>query len=233
MLCAGIGAILSISKLSDLLSRSLILKKYINKILFSTIGLFAGAKLFGIISALLYYRQISSKWLVIQSIRQSGIVYLGGLIGFIVSLKAICKITKVNFMEIKNDIAVVIPLFHAFGRIGCFFAGCCYGKKTNNFILNYLCLERLPVQLYEAIFEFVLFGVINKWHSKGICYKSKKIDLLRIYLMLYSVWRFIIEFWRDDDLRGNIFNLSLSQIVSLIILLFIYLECKKGEINNE
>lgn len=233
MLCAGLGAIVSVSKLSSMLQRRLILRKYISKILLSLIGLFVGAKIFGVIGSLLYHYKLYARWLVVESIKQSGIVYLGGLLGFIFSLKVICLRQKADFSEIKDDVAVVIPLFHTFGRIGCFFSGCCYGKNVDSVFFTSLGMERLPIQLYEAMFEFILFLLLNLEYSRKNKTKIVNKDLMRIYLLIYSIWRFIVEFWRDDSVRGFFLFLSLSQVLSIIIILatiFNMLKCKKWRI---
>jgi len=115
-----------------------------------------------------------------------GLVYYGSLIGGII----------VGFILIKKDgkykkyidiVAVSIPLFHFFGRIGCFLGGCCYGipsrigfRYTNNPIIEANGVRRFPVQLTEALFNIVLFFLLNYF------YKNKKYEnkLLYIYDLL-------------------------------------------------
>lgn len=121
---------------------------------------------------------------------------------------------------------ISITIAHGFGRIGCCFAGCCYGKETTewygmwNEILHH---KTVPVQLFEAIFLFVLSAVLIvllfKFHSK---------DTMATYLVSYGIWRFIIEYFRADY-RGNFIpGLSPSQFWSIIMvvagiaLFFIY-----------
>ena len=114
----------------------------------------------------------------------------------------------------------IFPLFHTFGRIGCFFAGCCYGiecevgyahKHSNGVIIN-----RFPVQLLEAGLNFLLFLFIFMCFIRGI----RKGRLLQIYLLVYPVIRFCDEFLRGDAIRGKILFFSTSQWISIILFAF-------------
>ena len=114
---------------------------------------------------------------------------------------------------------VAITIGHAFGRIGCFLAGCCYGKTTNTFLDMYFpSLDKsvLPTQLYEAIFLFILSGVLF-----FLLFKFNFKYTFVVYLTSYSIWRFVIEFFRDDPRGGFIPFLSPSQFWSILILLLI------------
>lgn len=112
---------------------------------------------------------------------------------------------------------ISITIAHAFGRIGCLFAGCCYGHETTewygiwNETLGY---KTVPVQLYESIFLFILSGVLMvlllKFHSK---------DTMAIYLVSYGIWRFIIEYFRADYRGSFIPGMSPSQFWSIIMVI--------------
>ena len=77
---------------------------------------------------------------------------------------------KYNLTHIYNMIAPAIPLFHGFGRIGCLFAGCCYGIELKQPIvfMNVVRINRVPTQLLEALFEFLLCGVILMLEKKEV-----------------------------------------------------------------
>lgn len=152
-------------------------------------------------------------------------------------LKILCFIKDRNWNEISDITAVIVPLFHFFGRIGCFFGGCCYGIESNSCIaIPYRIIlkdeqwtNRIPVQLMEAFFELILF-VIFYFSYQDILKKQKEGSgrILLLYLLLYSIWRFVIEFWRGDIERGKIGSLSFSQIISIFILGYILIStCKK------
>ena len=110
-----------------------------------------------------------------------------------------------------------ITLAHAFGRIGCLCAGCCHGEPTDAWFGIYnaeLGQNAVPVQLFEAIFLFILtvFMII-------LFFKFKFIDNLALYLVSYGVWRFMIEFFRADDRGGKILGLYPSQFWSIIMVI--------------
>ena len=153
-----------------------------------------------------------------------GITFLGGMIGGTVVYLIIWMIFRKkvpgNLYYIMPVIPCMITVGHAFGRIGCFFAGCCYGKPTDSiFGVQFpgAYFEQLgkvhPTQLYEAAFLFVLFGVLT-W----LLLKKKFQYTMTVYLASYGVFRFLIEFLRYDD-RGQLGKLlSPSQTMSLVFL---------------
>ena len=143
-----------------------------------------------------------------------GFVFYGGLFGAILGCCIFARTKKYNVAEMLNLVAPGYAIFHVFGRIGCFFAGCCYGKPANwGFALwSEPEVLRIPVQLIESAFLLCLVFVLLRREKTG------KTDLFRIYIISYAVFRFFIEFWRGDTIRGIWWGLSTSQIISLIIL---------------
>ena len=153
-----------------------------------------------------------------------GITFLGGMIGgtgvYLIIWMIFRKKVPGNLYDIMPVIPCMITVGHAFGRIGCFFAGCCYGKPTDSiFGVQFpgAYFEQLgkvhPTQLYEAAFLFVLFGVLT-W----LLLKKKFQYTMTVYLASYGVFRFLIEFLRYDD-RGQLGKLlSPSQTMSLVFL---------------
>lgn len=154
-----------------------------------------------------------------------GGVFYGGLFGAVLSGLAVLKIKGVEKSPYTDAGAVALPLFHSFGRCGCFFSGCCYGIESEcGFTID--GVRRFPVQLLSAFLLFVLFCVLFLLFKKDF-FKGR---LLYIYLILYAVGRFLIEFLRGDDIRGKIWIFSTSQLISiflLMILLILYLNNAK------
>ncbi len=149
-----------------------------------------------------------------------GSVFYGGLLGGLLAGGISAKVQKLDIGLVTDCAAPALALFHCFGRIGCFLGGCCYGVEsehgvvfTNALIESVNGVPRVPVQLYEAAFELALFFTLWALLCKGVL----KNRLLLVYLISYSVGRFILEFWRGDEYRGFIFGLSTSQIVSIIV----------------
>lgn len=149
----------------------------------------------------------------------SGFVFYGGLFGAIAGACLFAKIFSAPRGHILNTIVPAFPLFHFWGRIGCFFAGCCYGKEAPWGIALHAepNIPRIPVQLFEAVCLLLIFAVLIFAEHKENLHAS----LLDCYLSLYSICRLILEFFRGDTVRGIWAGLSTSQWISLGILAFI------------
>lgn len=150
----------------------------------------------------------------------SGMVFYGGLLGGLLFGYLYARIKKYPHKDYTDIFAVLIPLFHAFGRIGCFFAGCCYGVEWEYGISGRVLVsgahedvKRLPIQIIESACLLILFIVLLLLFNKGIA----KGRLLFVYLLSYSVLRFTLEFWRGDEIRGRLLGLSTSQWISVLI----------------
>jgi phosphatidylglycerol---prolipoprotein diacylglyceryl transferase len=153
---------------------------------------------------------------------RSGFVFYGGVIFGLLYLFLFTQKHKIKFLKITDIFALGVPLAHGFGRIGCFFYGCCYGKITNLWIgIKFppgspAGLENariIPTQLISAGFLFILFlflfAIRNKITQIG--------KLTGYYLFVYSLFRFIIEFFRGDP-RGLFLIFSTSQWISILII---------------
>lgn len=154
----------------------------------------------------------------------------GGVVGFLSTYFMLKKKSYINFelIDVLKIAPVSILVAHGFGRIGCFFAGCCYGIKTDSWIgINFPNIGKvIPTQLIEAIILFVLFII-----TAILAFKTDFKYNVLIYALCYGTARFIIEFYRGDE-RGVLFALSPSQIWSLILIMSavpIYLLMKKAE----
>ena len=152
----------------------------------------------------------------------SGLTFMGGLITGVIVFVAGATIfakgqVKRNFFECASYGAPCIVLGHAFGRFGCFFAGCCYGKVTDSFLgirFPGMSQKVYPTQLFEALFLVLLFAAMMVLLFR---FKNYKIQL-PLYGMGYAVFRFLIEYVRGDDRGAFIPGLSPSQ--AQVILLF-------------
>ena len=153
-------------------------------------------------------------------IKNGGMVFYGGLIMGIVSVLITAKLSGIKVETLDECIVPFIPLGHAIGRVGCLFAGCCHGVRYSGVfaVKSKLISETLtffPVQLIEAIFNLLIMAVLFLFVKK-IQYKYK---FLTSYLLMYSIMRFCLEFFRGDEIRGIYWNLSTSQCISLFILI--------------
>ena len=148
-----------------------------------------------------------------------GITFIGGLIGGIASFLVGYAIFRKKFKARLVDMVSIAPccilIAHAFGRVGCFFAGCCYGKPTDSFLgiqFPGLAYKVHATQLYEAIFLFALFAICFLLYWKKDFQHN-----LSVYLIAYGIFRFSIEFLRGDD-RGELLGfMSPSQFWSVLM----------------
>ena len=196
------------------------------------IGIFA--ILFGILSAVLFqsvYDYIANPS---GGFKITGrMTFIGGLMGGIISYLAIYniyvylinpKLSDKNFFKSDMNkgawygvrfIPASITLAHAFGRLGCMFAGCCHGAITEEWYGMYnvsVGAKTVPIQLFEALFLFALTAVMTFLYFK-FNFKYN----LSIYLASYGTWRFIIEFFRDDYRGSFIGGISPSQFWSIVM----------------
>ena len=162
----------------------------------------------------------------IYSLMQGGFVFYGGLIGGFFGLLIYVKQFKMKLFDFLDLYAVVLPLGHAFGRIGCFLGGCCYGIPYDGFlsytyeyssdIYTPIGVPLFPVQLVEATCLFLIFAGLMFVYFKVD--KNKHLPVF-VYAASYCVVRFVLEFLRGDKERG-VALLSTSQWISLAIALF-------------
>lgn len=151
-----------------------------------------------------------------------GFVVYGGIIGGIGVGYLYCKIKKLEFLKYFDLVMPSIAIAQGFGRVGCMFAGCCYGRETDSwfhviyhssdFAPNGVAL--IPTQLIMAVLNFAHFFIL--------AFLAKKIvkadgQVAGFYLVFYSIGRFFLEYLRNDP-RGEVQMLSTSQFISLFIL---------------
>ena len=142
-----------------------------------------------------------------------------------------------NNPPIFKKILVIAPacvaIGHAFGRIGCFLSGCCYGVTTGTSLdVNFPGIgPHLPTQLIEMAFLFILGALLLVFAFKHYTNYTAV-----IYLFAYSIFRFVLEFFRGDE-RGQLVGLSPSQYWCILLFLgagvLLYFYKKKVFVNNE
>lgn len=148
-----------------------------------------------------------------------GMVFYGGLLGAIAGAAIYLKAKKLEFFLYADVLAPAIPLFHAFGRIGCLLGGCCYGMEssfgfhTTPHVDGVADVSRFPVQLVEACGNLLICLVLSWLSRKPV----KKGTVLASYFVLYAILRFTDEFFRGDIIRGAWFGLATSQWISIIL----------------
>lgn len=154
------------------------------------ISAFLGARIYFVLGQLPYFLQNPSQ---ILNTRAGGLGILGGIIFTIIYLLIYCKINKINFLKFTDSFVTIIPLCQSIGRIG-----------------NIINHEIYPVCIYELFLDLIIYIILLK---------SKK-HQTAIYIISYSLVRFVLEFFRTDALPNHLGKLiSLLGIIIGIILL--------------
>jgi phosphatidylglycerol:prolipoprotein diacylglycerol transferase len=153
---------------------------------------------------------------------RSGITFIGGFIGGALFFVGVYFLFRKRYSERLYQTISALPcsviIAHAFGRVGCFFAGCCYGKPTDSFLgvqFPRLSQPVHPTQLYEAAFLFVLFAV-----TAYLVLKKDFKHNLSLYFIAYGVFRFFIEYLRDDARGELVGGITPSQFWSILMVVF-------------
>lgn len=179
------------------------------------LGFFAAKVLFCIVEWKTFIRN------PLHMLSNSGFVVYGGILGGILTAYVYCRIKKLSFVDYFDLMMPSVALAQAFGRIGCFFAGCCYGRETDSFIGIAFShsdfapngVKMIPTQLFSSAGMFMIAGILF-WYGRK---ERPRIKVGALYLILYSIGRFTIEFFRNDY-RGEIGIFSTSQFISFFVL---------------
>ena len=160
--------------------------------------------------------------IILRTLADGWVVY-GGILGGILGAWLFCRRNKLPTLKYFDIAIASVALAQGFGRLGCFFAGCCYGMETDSafsivftnsqFAPNGVHL--IPTQLISSALDFLLFVFLvllyrRKKHIPGQC--------MAAYLICYSGGRFVLEFFRGDLIRGSVGALSTSQFISIFTL---------------
>ena len=156
------------------------------------------------------------------SLGSEGFVVYGGILFGTLACYVYCKSKRQSFLRWADILLPGVALAQGLGRIGCFLAGCCYGRPTDSWLgvvfpphsMAPSGIPLLPTQLFSSAGDLLICLVLlladKKNHPDG--------SILSLYLILYSVGRFVIEFFRDDY-RGSVGALSSSQFIAIFALL--------------
>lgn len=177
-----------------------------------------------IIGARAYYVLFSEKtysFLEFFAIWEGGMAIYGGVIGGAIGVMLYCLIHKKNFLDVADVVVPALILGQAIGRIGCYFAGCCYGIEVTNEALMWFPFStkignvwHLSTFFYESLWDLIVFAILMI-----LLYKVKlkhRGTVAAFYLILYGIGRAIIEQFRGDSLMLG--NIKASQLLSIILI---------------
>jgi len=190
---------------------------------YTVLSAFLGSR---ILYVLINFHAFCQHPLQILKLWEGGLVFYGGLFAAAVVALWVMKMHRLPVWKLADLISPLIALGLCFGRIGCFLAGCCYGKETSlpwavvfrdPDSLARLNVPLHPTQRYDALNGFVLFLFLS-WMEKRKTFDGQ---IFWLFLSLYSVTRFFIEIFRGDP-RGFLFIdlLSTSQAIGILLAIF-------------
>lgn len=173
------------------------------------LGGLLGARIFYILTSLTYFLEHPLEIFMVQ---RGGLVFYGGFISGALAGIAFVHLKKLSLFKMLDLFAPYVALAQAFGRIGCFLNGCCFGKKDGIFGVQfpYEDIMRHPAQLYSAVKMLAIFFILL-FLRKNKRYEG---ELFLYYLILYSAARFVVEFLRADT-PHLIFDLTIAQLISV------------------
>ena len=197
--------------------------KYIDDLIsYVIIGVIIGGRLGYVI--LYNFEYYISNPLEILMIWTGGMSFHGGVLGVIISTYLFCKKNKLSTFYFLDLISLSAPIGIFLGRIANFINSELYGTRTDFFLAVIFekvdTVSRHPSQLYEAFFEgIILFILLNFIYKKYINHKPGVVSAL--FLIFYSLFRFIIEFTREPDAHLGLVFMELSQGQVISILFFV------------
>ena len=182
------------------------------------IGLLVGARLFYILIYNLKF--FLAEPLEMLMIWHGGLSFHGGLIGMLIAGFLFCRKRKIDFLELADISVMAIALGLMLGRIGNFINGELVGRVTSvPWAIKFPNYEgfRHPSQLYEAAKNLIIFLIL--WNVKDKNYfKNKKGGLFVLFILLYSTFRFFIEFFREADPQlGYFYGLTMGQLLNIVM----------------
>jgi phosphatidylglycerol:prolipoprotein diacylglycerol transferase len=178
-----------------------------------------GGKLFHII---FFWDDFLYGWRMdgVRSLRE-GFVFYGGFIVASLTAVAYTTVKKLSFFRVADIFAPSIALGHAFGRMGCFFNGCCYGKPCSlpwavTFPPPHVMagIPVHPTEIYEALGNLAIFAGLSA------VYRHKRADgqIWWLYILSYGILRFVVEFFRGDYTTYYFGVLTLGQLVAMVMI---------------
>ena len=194
-------------------------------------GGIGGARLFYVFQ---FFHQFSGDLWKVFRIDQGGLVFYGGFLMAVLILWIYGKVKHLSFARILDMYAPAIALGHAFGRVGCFLQGCCFGRPWKYGVVfppgsapadrypDYLAsladgvpsVPLVPVQLLEAAGNLILFFILLKLFR----HVKKTGQVAAAYFAMYGGMRFLLEFFRGDH-TDSILGLTPAQFIGLFIMI--------------
>lgn len=202
-LCVMLGVIMAIlvMHISKANRNFIIQNKIMDIIPLTIVGGFLGGKIMYLIS------EVSGPidWTQVLQFWQAGLSMLGCMLVAFMTLFFSTRFFKISLLGVTDFLTTYAPIVQGFGRLGCFFTGCCFGKSSSSFLaITYehawhaapLHVPLYPIQLQSALTQFIIFGILYYLAN----YKHFKPGIITcLYFILVSFERFLIDFFRADQ----------------------------------
>ena len=180
------------------------------------LGIFFGSKLLYIITRWSWLMEDTSRWSIMIS---GGFVVYGGIIFAFLLPVIYTRLKKIDYWEYADLFALGAPLANLANRIGCFFNGCCYGNPVVSSIpwaVYYKDALRHPTPVYHGISAVIIFLILLRLNKK----KNFSGFMVLSYLVLYSIFRFVVEFFRYCPEKYMFLSLTGSQWIAIFMIAF-------------
>jgi len=220
--CIALGALLGITLISyEAKKQGYDQQQILDLTFYLIIAAIIGSRAFYVILNLKYYLHHP---LEIVMIWRGGLVFYGGFLLAFATCFLYLKKHSLPFLKICDLLAPGLAIGEFIGRLGCFFAGCCYGKPTDlpwaitfthPHSLAKLGVPLHPTQLYSSLKALLIFLVLISARR----YLKDKGQLLWLYILLYAIARLIIEHFRGDE-RGFLIleYITLTQAIAIVFI---------------
>lgn len=145
------------------------------------------------------------------NVRDGGLIFYGGFMGGVLSMALFAAFRHTPAWELGDFMITGLPLGHALGRIGCFINGCCYGSETDSSLgVIFDGARHHPTQLYETFGNLIVYSFLLAFYLT----RPRSGRTVALYLMLYPVLRFMMEFFRGDE-RMTFLGMHTAQWISV------------------
>jgi phosphatidylglycerol:prolipoprotein diacylglycerol transferase len=184
---------------------------------------FIGARLFYVIQNLPSYL---SEPLKVFAVWEGGLIYYGGVIGAFLGFGLLVRKKKWPFWKTLDFLVPYGAMTHAFGRIGCFLNGCCFGKACDlPWAVRFPELPYAvhPAQLYEALYDILLFAFLTQRRKRA----RFEGEIALLYFLLYGMGRYLIEFLREPGWIWMGFTLNQWLSIAIISAAFVFFQIRK------
>jgi phosphatidylglycerol:prolipoprotein diacylglycerol transferase len=185
-------------------------EKIFNLLFYVFLSGIAGSRLFYVFYNFSFYLNNPLEIIMLQ---RGGMAWFGGLIFGTATAIIIIKKYKIGLLKTLDLLIPFVALGQSIGRIGCLLNGCCFGK-TSVFGIYFENLDQvlIPTQLYSSLLLLSIFIILRFMQDR----KHLPGQILSSYLLLYSIKRFVIEFFRDDSPK-EFYGLTIFQLLSLAV----------------